>query len=305
MRLRPGAAAVVVGVILAGAPTPVHAQTRTREAWVALARGGFVVPPDTTAADLLVEMNALLASPDPVLRDEVAYSAAEKWVRRDRAVSDTDVRRLIDLWSAGLDDGLGTTGDARALKRSFSALSLSTATARHAAAPVLDAAAAQRLFERLLDYLARERDLRGFDPTLGWIHATAHTSDAIKFLARAPTWAPANLPRLLEAVRAKIASWNGVFVWGEAERLAAMLHDAVRRPDADLTALAPWLDAWQRDHTALWAGGPHVDPHRYARLENAVQILRALHALLSMEQTPSAPAIAARQAVLKTLARLR
>lgn len=296
---------VVAAAISLAAVPPAVAQSRDRAAWVALARGGFVVPEGATATDLLVEMNALLASPDPVLRDEVAYSAAEKWILRDRVVGDADVRRLADLWSGNLGDGLGTTGDARAFTRSFSALSLSTATARHAAAPVFDAASAQQLFDRLLDYFRRERDPRGFDHQVGWIHATAHTADAIKFLARAATWRPANLPPLLAAVRTKIEMWEGVFAWGEAERIAAMLHAAVRRPDADLAALGPWLAEWTRDHEALWAKGPHVDAARYARVENAKQVLRALHALLAMEQSPSGPASDARQAVLTTLARVR
>ena len=41
-------------------------------------------------------------------------------------------------------------------------------------------------FDRMLDYFARERDLRGFDATRGWMHSVAHTSDALKFLARNP-----------------------------------------------------------------------------------------------------------------------
>lgn len=297
----------VLGMTLAGVPSRAAAQveTRSRDAWIALARGGFTLPAGQRAVDLLVEMSALLASPDPVLRDEVAYSAAEKWILRDKAVGDPDVVRLTELWRANLADGLGTSGDARALSRSFSALSLSTATARHAASPVFTDAAALRLFEDLLDYLRRERDLRGFDVQLGWIHATAHTADALKFLARAATWRRANLPPLLEAVQTKIEMWEGVFAWGEAERLAAMLHAAVRRSDADLAALTPWLDRWTREHEALWAKGPHVDPARYARVENAKQVLRALHALLSMEQSPSGPASDTRQAVLAALARLR
>lgn len=294
------AAAVTLSVL-----APAAAQTRSKDAWVALARGGFALPTGQRPADVLVEMIPLLASSDPVLRDEVAYAAAERWILRDKSVGDADVARLIERWRATLSDGLGTSGDARALARSFSALSLSTATARHATSPVLDTAAAQQLFEHLLDYLRRERDLRGFDPRLGWIHATAHTADAIKFLARAGTWRPANLAPLLDTVRTKIEMWEGVFAWGEAERLAAMLHAAVRRPDADLAALGPWLAGWTRDHDTLWAKGPHVEAARYARVENAKQVLRALHALLAMEQSPSAPAIEARQAVLTTLARLR
>lgn len=296
---------VVAAAVTLWVPAPAAAQTRSKDAWVALARGGFTLPAGQRPADVLVEMIPLLASPDPVLRDEVAYAAAERWILRDKSVVDADVGRLIERWRAKLSDGLGTSGDTQALARSFSALSLSTATARHATSPVLDPATAQQLFDHLLDYLRRERDLRGFDPQLGWIHATAHTADAIKFLARAATWRPANLSLLLDTVRTKIEMWEGVFVWGEAERLAAMLHAAVRRPDADLTTFGPWLAGWTRDHDALWAKGPHVDAASYARVENAKQVLRALHALLAMEQTPSGPASEARQAVLTTLARLR
>jgi hypothetical protein len=55
-------------VLALACATSASAQTRTREQWVAMAQGGFVVPPGETAAGLLVDMNALLASPDPVLR---------------------------------------------------------------------------------------------------------------------------------------------------------------------------------------------------------------------------------------------
>ncbi len=85
--------------------TSSQAQTRTREQWLALAKGGFAVPAGETAAGLLVEMNPLLFSPDPVLRDEVAYSAAERWIVGKRTVAPDDLRRLITLWTANLDDG--------------------------------------------------------------------------------------------------------------------------------------------------------------------------------------------------------
>jgi hypothetical protein len=48
-----------------------NAAPRDRAAWVALARGGFVVPDGERAVDLLVEMVPLLASPDHVLLSTV------------------------------------------------------------------------------------------------------------------------------------------------------------------------------------------------------------------------------------------
>ena len=59
------------------------------------------------------------------------------------------------------------------------------------------------------------------------------------------------------------------------------------------------------DHTALWAAGPQVDPVRFARVENAKQILRSLAAILAMEQTPTASGEKARHTALTALARMR
>ncbi len=302
MRRRRLAATLVLAVVCAATA---GAQSRTREQWVALAQGGFAVPAGETPHGLLVEMNALLASPDPVLRDEVAYSAAAAWVVSKRLLGPDDLRRLITLWSANLDDGLGTSGDDRVLKRSFSALCLSLIAAREAATPFLTATEVEALNARLLDYFGRERDTRGFVPGRGWLHSVAHTADAFKFLARGPQWTPAQTARLFDAVARKVEAETSVFVWGEPERLGAALHAAVRRPDADASAFEAWTTRWVERHTALWAGGPNVDPARFAVVENAKQTLRALAALLAMEPSPTPTGESARRAALAALARMR
>ena len=286
-------------------PTSLAAQTRTREGWIAVKTSRFAVPAGESATALLVAMNPLLASPDPVPRDDVAFSAAERWIVRERLVPPDGLRTLISLWSANLDDGLGGSSDDRIFKRSFSALSLSLIAAREVATPFLTADEAQRLFDRLLDYFQRERDLRGFDAARGWMHAVAHTADAFKFLARGSHWAPANLPRLLDAVRAKLESSDAVFTWGENGRMALALQSAARRPDADVAALERWMAQWQADHAALWANGPLVGPVPFARVENAAQVLRSLHAALAMEQTPTPQGELVRRATLAALARMR
>ena len=87
---------LAVSLVLALAcATAASAQTRTSEQWVALAQDGFAVPAGETPHGLLVEMNGLLGSPDPVLRDEVAYSAAATWIVSKRLVGADDLRRLI------------------------------------------------------------------------------------------------------------------------------------------------------------------------------------------------------------------
>jgi hypothetical protein len=282
------------------------AQTqRSREDWMALAKGGFVLPPDRHAIDVLLEMNDLLFSADPVLRDEVAYSAAERWILRDKTVDAGELRQLLERWSRNLENGLGESGTDRVFGRSFSALCLSLVAAADLQSPFLAPAEVRAFFDRMLDYFARERDLRGFDATRGWMHSVAHTSDALKFLARNPKLAAGVDARLLAAVRAKIEAADAVFTWGENDRMALALHSAVRRSDADTAALDAWVAQWVEAHRAMWSKGPQVDPRVFAQVENAKQVMRSLHAALSMDATPTPTGAVAVKTLIVALAKMR
>jgi hypothetical protein len=290
--------------VLAASPAGAQAPT-DRAAWIELAKGGFTLPPGRRAVDLLLEMVPLLASPDPVLRDDVAYAAAERWILRDKLVAPAEMRQLIDRWSANLDAGLGERGADTVFGRSFSALCLSVAAAADLQAPFLEASEVEALLRRLLDYFAREQDLRGFDPDRGWMHTVAHTADALKFLARNRKLGPAVDARLLEAVRQKILQTGTVFAWGENDRMALALQSAVRREDATPAALEAWTAQWIDAHRALWSRGPQVDPRAFAQVENAKQVLRSLHAALAMEATPTPAGTSAARTVLAALAKMR
>ena len=292
---------VVLTASTAAAQTP----SPSRDSWVALAKGGFIVPEGRTAIDLLVEMNPLLASTDPVLRDDVAFSAAERWILRDRRVGPAELRRLLQLWTGNLDDGLGSTGDDRVFKRSFSALCLSLIAAADLTSPFLETAEARAFFDRLLDYFQRERDLRGFDPVRGWMHTVAHTSDTLKFLVRNPKLPGARASQLLGAVRAKVESADTVFTWGENDRMALALQSAVRRDDANGAALEEWVAVWVDQYKVLWAKGPQVDPRQFAVVENARQIMRSLITALSVEAKPTSAGDTARRVLLAGLAKMR
>jgi hypothetical protein len=285
---------------LAQAPVQVD-----RDRWVALAQGGFAVPEGQSAIDLLVAMNQLLASTDPVLRDDVAYSGAERWILRDKKLSTGELRAVRDMWFRNLDKGLGERGHDRVFGRSFSALCLSVVAAADLSSPFMDAAEVQAFFDRMLDYFAREQDLRGFDADRGWMHSVAHTSDALKFLARNGKLGPGTDARLLSAVNAKIESAEMVFTWGENDRMALALHAAVRRADADPAALERWIGGWLEAYKTLWAKGPQVNPRLFAQVENARQVMRSLHAALSMDATPSLTGDAARKILIGALVKMR
>ena len=91
---------------------------------------------------------------------------------------------LVTTLATSLRAGIGEAGTDTVLLRSFSALDLSILAALELQDPALDDSGYRGLLDDALAYLAAERDLRGIDPRVGWIHATAHTADLLKFLAR-------------------------------------------------------------------------------------------------------------------------
>jgi hypothetical protein len=280
-------------------------QPRTRDAWIALAKSGFALPADARAVDVLVELNPLLASTDPVLRDDVAFSAAERWIVREGRLQPAELKQLQQLWIRNLDDGIGAANADSVFKRSFSMLSLSLIAQRDLAAPFLEAAEVDAFYDRALTYFRDERDLRGFDATRGWMHTVAHTSDTLKFLVRNPKLPGARASQLFGAVRAKVESADTVFTWGENDRMALALQSAVRRDDADAAALEECVAAWVDQYKVLWAKGPQVDPRRFAVVENARQIMRSLVTALSVEAKPTSAGDTARRVLLAGLAKMR
>ena len=70
-----------------------------REFWQSIARNHFAVPEGQPLSPLLQELSGLLGSPDPELRDDLAYSIIDQWVRH-KDISTTDLNSLADAWLA-------------------------------------------------------------------------------------------------------------------------------------------------------------------------------------------------------------
>jgi hypothetical protein len=291
-------------LILSFIPEASAEPERARDFWVALVANGFEVPAGEKPFELLVEMNALLASPDPVLRDDVAYGAAVRWVYRKRVLSGEQQKQLVAMWTANLTKGLRDGRPEDAYRRSFSALNLSIMAALDNEATFLSADEHAKLLSDGLAYLEAEPDRRGYDVAAGWLHATAHTADLLKFLARSPKLAKTDQGRLLVAI-VKACSSSGVFAWSEDERLAQVIRSVVRRTDADKPVIEAWLARWPAAHKELWKAAPRIDPAGFAALQNIKMVLRAAYTALAADQDLSQDAIDLRQRILQALAAMR
>jgi Protein of unknown function (DUF2785) len=198
-----------------------------------------------------------------------------------------------------LRTGIGETGNDGILKRSFSALSLVALAERDLKMQFLGEERYRAFLANALAYLRDERDLRGFDPTLGWIHATAHTADLLAALAANPLLKKEDQVRLLDAIAGRLSSAHEIFTYGEQDRLSALAATIVVRKDFDAPAFHNWLSALDAADQKVWKDiPPHLE--LLQTFENDTYMLRGLAANLSVNA--SGPAgMEAQKAVLKVL----
>lgn len=306
MRAGRQAPAALLLAALAASPdaAPAAAATHDRSFWRSIVQDRYRVPAGESADELVLELNEHLGSPDPELRDDFAYSIAAAWIYKQRLVSEATLRRLLHAWTGNLKIGLGGTGGDEIFRRSFSALDLSILAALDNEHPFLGEDEFTALLAAALGYLAGERDLRAFDVRTGWMHATAHTADLLKFLGRNRRLRPADQKRILEAVAGKLRDAGDVFTHGENERLAAAVRSLVLRPDFDAAAFTAFLAAVAEPGAHLWDKGPLVDPARYAATQNGKDLLRSLYVALALGAAPGPGPEATRAEILRTLGTL-
>jgi uncharacterized protein DUF2785 len=266
--------------------------------WRTVVRDKYTPPRGSDVAALADELVGMLPSPDPELRDDIAYSTLASWIFRQKLLDAAALRPMTSRLLANLARGTGERDTDGIFGRSFSALVLSVVVARDNVDPFLDRDGWRRIETAALAYLAAEQDLRGYDPDKGWMHSAAHTADLLKFLARSRHLDVEDQRRFLDAIAGKLTAASVVFTHGEDERFARAVLSVTARRDFDEPQFAAWLERTR----------PSVPEHPTVAQLHAAQnwknLLAKLEVLLANDPQPSdavANARAALRAALRPL----
>lgn len=206
-----------------------------------LSENDFHLKEKETAEKLLPSMLSYIGDPDPVLRDELIYSAFCAFVADgcflEKTLSDLTDKLISEdfiFWHINEKDDLGV------FRRSFSVLFLAETLSRHAAKPYLSEKQINNVKNTLVKYINSEHDLRGYDETFGWAHSVAHTSDA--FCALLACGIPQNdCEEILYAIQNKFMRGEKVFDAEEDERAARYVYQIIIKIKTDKTFLTEWL----------------------------------------------------------------
>lgn len=251
--------------------------------WVAVRGGGYAVPRDRPLEELVAELEDLLTSPDPHVRDDVALPVLAAWV--ERGVLDDLLEDLGTRFAARLQHP-------QVHARSFAALGLGEVVGRVAVSPArLARPGVLRawLVETILWYRG-ETDLRPWDEHLGWLHAAAHGADLLGVFALAPQLAGDDVRRVAGALTGRLLEPSTpLFGEGEDARIAQALYAAAARADLPAQDVARWFT----DLRAAIADGVEASERTPPWLANTVRALQMLHVLVggAAALTPTGDAV--------------
>ena len=245
-----------------------------------IADNEFALPEQAKALPRAQEMLPHLGCPDAELRDDLIYSTLATWILADK-FEDDDLKTLLRqlLTEDHLFYKLGESGTDSVFMRSFSALLVPLILSKHRQRPFLMPYELRELKVKLLDYLEKEQDLRGFvldedeagEPK-GWAHAVAHTADALDDLVRCKEMESDDLLEILNSIRQKTAESKIVFVHLEDERLVTPVIAALGRKVLTPSEVQTWLAGF-----VPLAQEKEPFPDCYRQAQNVKNFLRSLY----------------------------
>ncbi len=245
-----------------------------------IADNEFALPEQAKAMPRALEMLPHLGSPDAELRDDLIYSALATWILADQFEED-DLKTLLRqlLTEDHLFYKLGESNTDSVFMRSFSVLLIPLILSWHRQRPFLMPYELRELKVKLLDYLEREQDLRGFvldedeagEPK-GWAHAIAHTADALDDLVQCKEMEGEELLEIINAIQQKAAEAKEVYVHAEDERLVTPVIAALGRKVLTPADVQTWLTGF-----VPLAQQKEPFPDCYRQAQNVKTFLRSLY----------------------------
>lgn len=176
--------------------------------------------------DYLDSMLRHIGDPDEELRDSLIYKTFIHWIEIERYFSKKDLIQLLDtlLSDEYIFYNIGDINDDSVLRRSFSVLLINPILCVHLEDNFLDDEMIQKIKSGLMLYLDKEKDLRGYDQSKGWVHALAHAADGIDMLVNCQGIKEKDITDILFSIENKLINGCEFLYTEEDERLVNIVY---------------------------------------------------------------------------------
>lgn len=231
--------------------------------------------------ELVEQCLAYIGDKDGEIRDHIVYPALAHLLHDKHLNNDqlqTITRRLISDEFLLYD--IENEQEWSVLTRSFTLLQLAILVFVHNRDTIFDEALARDVFDRFLAYIRKETVYTGYDETVGWAHAIAHSGDLMNQLVQMKELHREDVLTLMDVVYELFTQENYIFVSDEDERIVTMIAQAYQSEKLAITDVEEWVTKLRK--TTL----PKTFPENYYVKQNVLHICRSLFFRLE-EQLPA------------------
>ncbi|MEO8000414.1 MAG: DUF2785 domain-containing protein [Arenimonas sp.] len=205
---------------------------------ISIKENKFEVPENINIDELALAMTSCLGNANPKIRDDIAFSSLQAWMRNKKLASQT-VHSLYENLTNELNSH---QPDKTGFKKPFVALTLSEVARYDRLNSNLSHEEQVALVNAAVDYMNDIKDFRGFNSREGYRHAVAHTADLMLQLSLNKSIEKQQLDQMLAAISSKlIATGEHTYVYGEPGRLMAPVFYIARRELHSETEWKTWF----------------------------------------------------------------
>jgi hypothetical protein len=239
-----------------------------------LAEEEFPLPSEDKLPEFVIAMLAHIGAQDFELRDQLIYPAFLYWIHKKKAFSPELMRELVH--TAISDEfifyKIGEQETNSIFRRTFSMLLLPLLLIRHRDQPYLSHEEVHLVKEKLIEYLRREKDRRGFVQGLGWAHSIAHAADAVDDVALCTELNASDLKELLAVLREVICVQESCYTHMEEDRISTPVIAIISRDLLADEEINQWISSFSE--AVL-----HIDsvPEQFTIRTNAKNFLQTLY----------------------------
>jgi len=189
---------------------------QTRETLRALKESQWQITDAQQRQQSALSLLDCLASPEPQLRDDIAFEALSFWMRAELLTTETVliIRQRL-LTQIAHPSGAQDAG----FQQPFAALVLAEVARIDRRKAFMSEAQRQEMVDSAAHYLRNVRDYRGYDEKQGWRHGVAHAADWMMQLALNPALNKSHHLAMLDALAQQIRNDSHFYHYGEGERL--------------------------------------------------------------------------------------
>ncbi|MGE7694598.1 DUF2785 domain-containing protein [Lysinibacillus sp. NPDC094177] len=169
---------------------------------------------------LIQSMMLHIGSLNSELRDNLIYGSFYELIREKNLLEHSLLTELLEeCLNNLLCKGIEESESDLVFTRTFTSLLIALILFRDNTDDFLSQQKIADCKDKVLAYLAAEKDVRGYVPVKGWAHSVAHMADAIDELVKNPKLNKASYSEIVIALWNAISQENYAFIHNEDERI--------------------------------------------------------------------------------------